>query len=75
MSPAKSWPQDRLKRFWALQKRARKVGLRLTAENIGKGLAKQIMLRLRGDDRNELVVDLVEAETLIALAEKPGVAR
>lgn len=70
MSAPTNWPQDRLERYWALQKRARLVRLRLTTENCGKGRVKQTMLRLRSVDRNELLVDLTEAETAIGAAER-----
>jgi hypothetical protein len=65
-----NWPQDRLDRYWALQKRARKAGLRLTADKLGGGRQKHIMLRLRGPgERNDLLVDLTEAEAAIATLE------
>lgn len=69
MSASTNWPQDRVERYWALQKRARLAGLRLTTETCGKGMVKQIMLRLRGTDRSELLVDLREAESAISAAE------
>ena len=69
MSESVIWPPDRLRRFWALQKAARRAGLKLTADGDA--------LHLRDDlgEGEHAVADLDEAETAIVTAEEGRVAK
>lgn len=63
MSAATTWPQERLNRFWALQARALKTSVRLTADALGN-------LHLHHGKAHTALSSLDDAEAVIAAAEK-----
>lgn len=70
---ATTWPQDRLRNFWELQRRALRVGLRLTANTDGELLlddpkSGRRVAKLATPPISP--VTLEEAEAAIANAEK-----
>lgn len=62
MSAAITWPQERLHRFWALQARALKANVRLTANTSGD-------LHLHNGKADAPLANLDEAEAAIVATE------